>query len=278
MLTFCFRFRSFPRSFRFLSSASFPVPATWPLFLPFRSLPVSASQWLPRCSVSAFASSVFPVLSSLVSHAFLPGSRTRLSACFLSSFPDSLPAAVPQVLTFCFRFRSFSRSFRFLSSASFPVPTTQPLFLPFLFSSRFASQRFPSVLRFHLSAFPIFPLLFRPVSRASFPVLSTWLSVCFLSSFPASLPQLFHRCFPSALASGLFPVLSAFFRPRLSRFRLLGLCLFLSLHPGFPSAVVLSGACLSAFRLRYSAFCSSFHRLTSRLAAATSFVSAFLSV
>ena len=40
---------------------------------------------------------------------------------------------------------------------------------------------------------------------SSFPVLRTRLSVCFLSSFPASLPQLFHRCFPSAFASGLSP-------------------------------------------------------------------------
>ena len=39
----------------------------------------------------------------------------------------------------------------------------------------------------------------------SFPVLRTRLSVCFLSSLPASLPQLFHRCFPFALAFGLFP-------------------------------------------------------------------------
>ena len=33
----------------------------------------------------------FPVLPSLVSHAFFPGSRTRLSVGFLSSFPASLP-------------------------------------------------------------------------------------------------------------------------------------------------------------------------------------------
>ena len=203
-LPFAFAFGLFPvlsASFRTLLSRfrlfSF-------LFLPFRSLPVSPHSWLPRCSASTFASAVFSVLPDLVSHVFLPGSRTWLSACFFSSFPDSLPAAVPQVLTLCFRFRSFPRSFRFLSSASFPVPTTQPLFLPFLIASRSASQQLPSVLRFHLSAFPILPLLFRPVSRASSPVLSTWLPVCFLSSLPASLPQLFHRCFPSSPLSLLF--------------------------------------------------------------------------
>ena len=49
---------------------------------------------------------------------------------------------------------------------------------------------------------PFLPTWF-PVS--SLPVLRTRLSVRFLSSFPASLPQLFHRCFPFALAFGLLP-------------------------------------------------------------------------
>ena len=40
---------------------------------------------------------------------------------------------------------------------------------------------------------------------SSFPVLRTRLSVCFLSPFPDSLPQLFLRCLPCALAFGLFP-------------------------------------------------------------------------
>ena len=42
---------------------------------------------------------------------------------------------------------------------------------------------------------------------SSFPVLRTQLSVCFLSSFPVSLPQPFHWCFPFAFAFGLFPFL-----------------------------------------------------------------------
>ena len=55
---------------------------------------------------------------------------------------------------------------------------------------------------------------------SSFPVPCTRLSVSFLSSFPVSLPQLFHRCFPCALFSfvhfafGLSPRF-AFFRPLL---------------------------------------------------------------
>ena len=40
---------------------------------------------------------------------------------------------------------------------------------------------------------------------SSFPVLRTRLSVCFLSSLLVSLPQLFHQCFPFALALGSSP-------------------------------------------------------------------------
>ena len=98
----------------------------------------------------------------------------------------------------------FPLPIRFLSSASLPVPATQPLFLPFLLfpaspHSCFSGAAPPPF------GFLAFPLPFHPVSRASLPFLSTQLSVCFLSSFPASLPQLFHRCFPHALAFGLSP-------------------------------------------------------------------------
>ena len=41
----------------------------------------------------------------------------------------------------------------------------------------------------------------------SFQILRTRLSVCFLSPFLDSLPQLFLKCFPFALAFGLFPFL-----------------------------------------------------------------------
>ena len=53
-------------------------------------------------------------------------------------------------------------------------------------------------------------------------------AVRFLSPFPASLPQLFHRCLPSAFASGLFRSPSASFRPLPVPFRLLGLLFFRS--------------------------------------------------
>ena len=74
---------------------------------------------------------VFRLPSRLVSHALLPASRTRLSVCFLSLFPASLPTAVPQVLPLRSRLRAFPLPFRFLSSASGPLPATQPLLLPF---------------------------------------------------------------------------------------------------------------------------------------------------
>ena len=70
---------------------------------------------------------------------------------------------------------------------------------------------------------------------SSFPVPRTRLPVCFLSPFPDSLPQLFLRCFPCALAFGLFPFPSAFFRPLLFRFRLLSfLCLLFLFFPVLP--------------------------------------------
>ena len=87
------KFPSLP--FRFLTSAvsaffrplQFWILTTQPLFLLFPFLPVSASQWLPQCSALAFAPSVFPVLSCLVSRAFLPGSGTQLSCMFPFTLP-----------------------------------------------------------------------------------------------------------------------------------------------------------------------------------------------
>ena len=115
------------------------------------------------------------------------------------------------------QFRSHSRStgasllFRFLASPSLPgFPLLFPLsFVRFFSGSDYSAfcSSVPFFLALPLSGFssapvlpfgaPAFHLLFRLVSHASFPVSGTWLSVCFLSSFPVSLPQPFHRCFPS---------------------------------------------------------------------------------
>ena len=86
---------AFPLPIRFLSSTFLPVPATQPFCSSFPFLPVSASQWLLRCSASALASSALPRSSQ-------PG-----FPCFRSRF---------FVLGFLFvsfhpsRFRSHSRS------------------------------------------------------------------------------------------------------------------------------------------------------------------------
>ena len=127
-------------------------------------------------------------------------------------------------------------------SASDPFP-----FVPFSFASGYSAFRFflssffPSpphsgflgaLLLLSLLWLSSFSPTWFPVS--SFPIPRTRLTVCFLSPFPDSLPQLFLRCLPRALAFGLFPCRFAFFRPLLFRFRLLSLCLFLSSFFPFP--------------------------------------------
>ena len=127
---------------------------------------------------------------------------------------------------------------------------------------------------------------------SSLPVLRTRLSVCFLSSFSASLPQLFHRCFPSfplslvRFSSGLSACFPVSFVP---------FCLLLTTQPSvlsfpfFPFSPVggsfgaaslpfgflalplfVRPVSMPSFRFRYSAFCKSFLRSLSRLTVATS--------
>lgn len=180
-----------PAVFAPFRSLQFWVLTTQPLFLPFPLLPVSASQWLPQCSALAFAPSVFPVLSRLVSRAFLPGSGTQLRCMFPFALPRFAPTAVPRVLA-----RPFLPAF----SASLPLP-----FVRFFSASGYSAFCFflsalpvsasqwlprcrPSAFASRLS--PFFPAWF---SMLSFPVSVLGFAVCFLSSCPASLPQPFHR-------------------------------------------------------------------------------------
>ena len=183
-----------PLPFRFLTPAVFApfrslqfwVLTTQPLFLPFPLLPVSASQWLPQCSALAFAPSVFPVLSRLVSRAFLPGSGTQPRCMFPFALPRFAPTAVPRVLAFRFRFRLFPFRFCFLSSASVSLPATGP----------------------SVSSFPFFPLL--PLS--GFP--GAPLSLSLLRFPPSLLPDL--SCIPSGfsyLAFCWFPFVLPCFAP-----------------------------------------------------------------
>ena len=156
-LAFRFRFRLSlgrpfhglsPLPFRFLTSAVFAlfrplqfwILTTQPLFLPFPILPVSASQWLPQCSALTFVPAVFPVLSCLVSRAFLPGSwysaslyvsfrpsPIRSHSCSSGAYlPLSLPVfSVPLPLPFVrFCFPSGYSAFCFFLSALCPLRLT----------------------------------------------------------------------------------------------------------------------------------------------------------
>ena len=161
----CSRFRSFPFPSAFFRPLSVPVLATWPLFLPFLFLPVSASQWLLRCSLSAFASLVFPVLSDLVSYVFFPGSSYSAFCLFPFILPGFAPTAVPPVLPFCSRFRAFpSLPLSFVRFRL--VLTTQPSALSFPFfpfspvGGSFGVRPFLSSLSLSSSV--------RPVSMPSF--------------------------------------------------------------------------------------------------------------
>ena len=225
-------FRSrFPGLFTFIP-AWFPVPS-------FRF-----------CVLSYLSVSFHPTL--LRSHSCSTGSRfvsVPLSVPFSFAFSVSLP--LPFV-----RFR-------------FSISLLSLLFFLFHFSSRscLTAGFFGAPVPLSLSrSFPLFSGL---VSRAFLPVLCTWLSVCFLSLLPASLPRLFHWCSPCALlcflrfAFGAFPFFSASFRPLLFRFSLLGFGFFLfpaslfSLARVFqvlPYPLSLPPVAMLPFLLWYSAF------------------------
>ena len=121
--------------------------------------------------------------SLIRSHSCSSGAYLMLS---LSVFSASVPLpfvrfpSASGYLAFCFFLSSFFLSPPHSGFLSAPFPLTLSRFSPF----------FPTW----------FPML-------SFPVLRTRLPVRFLSSFPVSLPQPFHRCFPPALAFGLSPSL-----------------------------------------------------------------------
>ena len=155
----------------------------------------------------------------------------------LSQFPRSLPPGFPCVpsrflylasLFGSFRpslIRSHSRSsgacqtfpsgiFRFPSASFRPLllrfQLLSLLFLPFR-SFRFCLTVASPVPRSRFRSFG-FLLLSCLISHAFLPDFRTWLSVGFLSSFPVSLPQLFHWCSPFSFPPA-FVLCFAFFRP-----------------------------------------------------------------
>ena len=134
--------------------------------------------------------------------------------CFLLPFPDSLPQLFLRCLPYALCFRSFpfrSAFFRLLLFRFWLLSLLCFLsaFFPFLPHSGSA------VCQLRLSLCWFSPFFKNPVSRVFLCGSRTQLSVSFLSSFPASLPQLFHRCLPYALNFRYFPLRSAFFRPHI---------------------------------------------------------------
>ena len=183
-------FRHFPFRFRVLSSASAFLPATQPSvssfpffpFLPLSGLIGAASPLslpcFPRSSPAGFPS----VLSRFPYSAF---------CWFPFVLPCFAPAAVPQVIPFWFHPPGPVPDFRFLSSASLPLPATRPSVSSFPFLPGFTSQRFSrcalllSLLRFPLSLQPdlsCFPSRFPYLAFCWFPFVLS----CFA---PAAVPQ-----------------------------------------------------------------------------------------
>ena len=86
----CLPFGLFPVPFSSFRHFCFRFWLLGSLFLPFRSscFRLTVAFTMLRFRLRFL---VFPICSWLVSHSGLPGSRTRLSVCFLSFYPASLP-------------------------------------------------------------------------------------------------------------------------------------------------------------------------------------------
>ena len=190
--TFVLSFIFLPLDLCFLSSAFISLPVTQRPVLLFSFLPGSPHSGSP-VHIGFFRPLCFPLPSRLISHTFLPVLLTQLS-CIVSFRPSLLRSRSRSAgAHLSLSLRCFPWLLLSFVRISFRLLTTQLLFLPFLSLPGFASQlAFPVLLRFFRS----FGL--SSVLPAWFPVqfiriLSTRLSVCFLSLYPASLPQLFHR-------------------------------------------------------------------------------------
>ena len=163
-------------------------------------------------------------------------SRLTLVVSDLSgpSVPHPIGASLPLSDLRCFRSLSVASVLDSDYSASalpFPASCLRPAVA--------SSVLPPSLSLLRLS--PFSPAWF-PMRSTPVPVLS--FAVCFLSLFPASLPQPFHRCSPL----GVFRFRSAHFRSLLFRFQLLSLLFFLSALPQFrlTSASLLAASALAS--------------------------------
>ena len=142
VLALCFRFRPFPFPIRYMTFADLSGSDYSAFCSSFPFLPVSASQGLPQCSLSAFASCVSPFFPARFPLHFFPVSV--LSSLFVSFHPSLI--RFPQPFLRCLPF------FRFLASPSCSVFSAS---LPFPFGLfRSASGYSASV-----SSVPFFPFL-----------------------------------------------------------------------------------------------------------------------
>ena len=212
--TFVLPFFFLPLDLHFLSSAFVSLLVTQHPVLLFSFLPGSPHSGSP-VHIGFFRPLCFPLPSCLISHAFLPVLLTQLS-CIVSFRPSLLRSRSRSAgAHLSLSLKMFFHGFCFLSSTS--ALGFQLLSFCFFISSfpLFSPHSWPSTasqIRFRFSVFPLPSCL---VSRAFRPILSTLLSVCFLSLFPVSLPQLFHRCFPFRSLLWVQCLTSAFFRPLL---------------------------------------------------------------
>ena len=125
----------------------------------------------------------------------------------LLRFPQLFRRCSPVALTQAFSF--VSAAFRLTSTLGFGYSAFHSSFSDF---PRLASRWLLRYCRlcFRFSGFPFRPPWF---PMKSFRFVCTRLPVCFLSSFPASLPQLFHWCFPFGSLLGDQRLASVSFRP-----------------------------------------------------------------
>ena len=202
----------FPLDLRFLSSAFTLLPVTQHPVLLFGFLPGSPHSGSPVLLWFFRSLGFFPFCPGLVSHPFLPVLLTQLSCIvsFRSTLLRSRSRSAGAHLSLSLKM--FLHSFHFLSSVSALGFQLLSFCFFFSFSPLFLPHRCFTVSQLHFRS-AVFPLPSSLVSRAFFPVLSTQLSVCFLSSFPASLPQPFHRCFPFRSLLWDRCLTSTFFRP-----------------------------------------------------------------
>ena len=126
---------------------------------------------------------------------FFPAHLFPFRSTFRFCFPSFSRPSVPRFYPFPFRFLT-PAVFAFFRPLQFWVPTTKPLFFLSAFFTVSPPSGFsvaPSLLS--LLWFFLFRPGWFPVRFFRFCLLSP--TVCFLSLFPVSLPQPFHRCLPS---------------------------------------------------------------------------------